>query len=169
LSTTLSKIWLSIGPFFTVLPITPSFLVRFRPVKYRIEALIALYTMVGGGGVSSIQLLVRSTVRSNLGQTRSTLVKLGQIWSKLSELWEIHSGPRFAVFWAWWTPVGLETARLNLGQPWKNLVGFWEMYPRPRFEVICRGGPSSDQAGLVRAASFCVSTPEKIPWVKMGL
>ncbi len=43
------------------------------------------------------------------------------------------------------------------------------MCPRPRFEVIWCGEPSSDQAGLVRAVSFCVPTPEKIPGVKMGL
>ena len=43
------------------------------------------------------------------------------------------------------------------------------MRPRPYFEVIWRGEPSSDQAGLVRATSFCVPTPEKVPRVKMGL
>jgi hypothetical protein len=42
------------------------------------------------------------------------------------------------------------------------------MCPRPRFEVIWCDEPSSDQADLVRAASFCVSTPEKILIVKMG-
>jgi hypothetical protein len=43
------------------------------------------------------------------------------------------------------------------------------MCPKSHSEVIWRGEPSSDQAGLVRAVSFCVSTPEKIPGVKMGL
>jgi hypothetical protein len=42
----LSKILLSVGPIFTVLPITSSFLVRFQPVKYRIEALNLIYSMV---------------------------------------------------------------------------------------------------------------------------
>jgi hypothetical protein len=42
----LSKILLSVGPSFTVLPITFSFLVRFQPVKYQIEALDMLYSMV---------------------------------------------------------------------------------------------------------------------------
>ena len=32
--------------FFAVLTITPSFLVRFRPVKYRIEALNVFFRMV---------------------------------------------------------------------------------------------------------------------------
>uniref|UniRef100_A0A2N9HZ94 Zinc knuckle CX2CX4HX4C domain-containing protein n=1 Tax=Fagus sylvatica TaxID=28930 RepID=A0A2N9HZ94_FAGSY len=66
----------------------------------------------GQGAVSSIQLSAWSTVRSNLGQTWSTLVKLDRFWSKLSEIWELE--------------------------------------------------PSSDQAGSVRAVSFCVPTPEKI-------
>jgi hypothetical protein len=32
-----------------------------------------------------------------------------------------------------------------------------------------RDEPSSEQADLVRAVSFCVPTPGKIPGVKMGL
>ena len=46
LSTTLSEILLSVGPIFTVLFITSSFLVRCRPIKYQIEALDVLYPMV---------------------------------------------------------------------------------------------------------------------------
>uniref|UniRef100_A0A2N9FXF0 Uncharacterized protein n=1 Tax=Fagus sylvatica TaxID=28930 RepID=A0A2N9FXF0_FAGSY len=69
---------------------------------------------------------VWSTVRSNLGQTWSTLVKLGRIWSKLSKLWEMYPGPHFEGFWAWWTLVGLGNGsvkpRSNFGQPWSNLV-----------------------------------------------
>ena len=138
----------------------------------------ALYN--GQGVVSSIQLLVWSTARSNLGQTRSTLVKLGQIWSKLSELWEMYPGPRFAGFFGMVdlsrVRNGLVKPRSTLGQLWSNLVSlgktwsdFGKCAPGPVFEVIFHGGPSSDQAGLVRVASFCVPTPEKIPWVKMGL
>jgi hypothetical protein len=110
----------------------------------------------GQGVVNSIQLLVRSTVRSNLGQTRSTLVKLGQIWSKLSELWEIHSGPHFAVFLAWWTPVVLETARSNLGQLWSNLVNLgktWSDFGKCAPDPVLR---LFDVAGLrqIRPAWF---------------
>uniref|UniRef100_A0A2N9F8J3 Uncharacterized protein n=1 Tax=Fagus sylvatica TaxID=28930 RepID=A0A2N9F8J3_FAGSY len=65
------------------------------------------------GVVSSIQFLVWSIVRSNLGQTWSTLVKLGRIWSKLSKLLEVYPGLHFKGFWARRTLVGLETA---LGQ-----------------------------------------------------
>uniref|UniRef100_A0A2N9E408 Uncharacterized protein n=1 Tax=Fagus sylvatica TaxID=28930 RepID=A0A2N9E408_FAGSY len=142
----------------------------------RIEALIALFRMVKGV-VSSIQLLVWSTVRSNLGQTWSTLVKLGRIWSKLSKLWEMYPDHILKGFWAWWTLVGLETARSNLGQPWSNLVNpsqTWsnlrEMCPGPSswgylmWRALRRIRPAS-----VRAVSFCVPTPEKIPGVKMGL
>jgi hypothetical protein len=124
--------------FFSVLTITCSFLVRFRPVKYRIKALIMFFGMVKK---RSVRFSLWSGQRS--GQT---LVKLGRIWSKLSKFWEMHPGPHFEGFWAWRTLVGSGTARSNLGQtwstlvklgqPWENLVGFWEMCPRPCFEVI---------------------------------
>ena len=73
LSTTLSKIYLNVGPIFTVLPITSSFLIHFRPVKYWIEALDVLYPMVRGQSTKSCFWSGQS-----LGQTWSTLVKLGQ-------------------------------------------------------------------------------------------
>jgi hypothetical protein len=67
---------------------------------------------------------------------------------------------------------GLVKPWSTLGQPWSSLVKapkFREMCPGPCPEVIWCGGPSLDRAGLVQAISFCVPTPEKIPWVKMGL
>uniref|UniRef100_A0A2N9IGM1 Aminotransferase-like plant mobile domain-containing protein n=1 Tax=Fagus sylvatica TaxID=28930 RepID=A0A2N9IGM1_FAGSY len=79
----------------------------------------------GGWVVSSIQFLVWSTVRSNLGQTWSTLVKLGRIWSKLSKLLEMYPGLHFKGFWARWVLVGLETARSNLGQTLVNPSQTW--------------------------------------------
>jgi hypothetical protein len=63
--------------FFAVLTITSSFLVRFWPVKYRIEALITFFRMVKE---RSVRFSFRSGPRS--GQT---LVKLGQPWSNLVE------------------------------------------------------------------------------------
>uniref|UniRef100_A0A2N9H5Y0 Uncharacterized protein n=1 Tax=Fagus sylvatica TaxID=28930 RepID=A0A2N9H5Y0_FAGSY len=74
-----------------VLTITPSFLVRFRPVKYGIEALNILYTLVMGW---SVQASFWSGQRSS-----QTLVKLGQnspnsgkrILSRLSRVFG-HSG-----------------------------------------------------------------------------
>ena len=100
-----------------VLSITPLFLVRFLPVKYRIEALIVLYTMVWEW---SVRFSFWSGQRS--GQT---LVKLGQIWSKLSELWEMYPGPRFAGFFGMVDPSrvrnGLVKPRSTLGQTWSTL------------------------------------------------
>ena len=94
MSTTLNKIWLSVGPFFTVLPVTPSFLVRFLPVKYQIEALDMIYTLVRGGQSNPAFGLVNGSVKP-----QSNLVNLSQTWSKLSELWEVYPGPRFGGFW----------------------------------------------------------------------
>jgi hypothetical protein len=100
LSTTLSKIWLSVGPIFTVLPITLSFLTRFRPVKYLIEALEVLYPMVR-------RWLAQSSFWSGqrLGQIS---VKLGQSWSNLPKLREMCYGPRFEILLMRWAPVGLD-------------------------------------------------------------
>uniref|UniRef100_A0A2N9I4J8 Uncharacterized protein n=1 Tax=Fagus sylvatica TaxID=28930 RepID=A0A2N9I4J8_FAGSY len=68
-------------PYAKGFAITPSFLVRFRPVKYGIEALDILYALVKGWyiGLKSGQKWLGQT----LGQTWSTLVKLGQLWSNL--------------------------------------------------------------------------------------
>ena len=135
MSTTLSKIWLSVGPFFH--SFDHNFLVSRPFLAYEVSNRSSHHVRQNGqGAVGSIQLSVWSTVQSNLGQTWSTLVKLGRIWSKPSKLWEMYPGPHFEGSWAWWTLVGLEMAQSNLGQPWENLVGFWEMCPRPRFEVI---------------------------------
>jgi hypothetical protein len=126
--------------FFVVLAIILLFLVRFRPVKYGIEALDILYTLVKGW---SVRASFWSSQRS--GQT---LVKLGQPWSlgrilsKFSKLLEMYPGLHFKGFWARWVLVGLETARSNLGQTlvnpsqtWSksNLVKPWEMCPGPSF------------------------------------
>jgi hypothetical protein len=51
----------------------------------------------------------------------------------------MYPGPHFEGFWAWWAPVGSETAwstLVKLGQPWSNLVKFRETCPRSRLEVI---------------------------------
>ena len=103
--------------FFTVLTITPSFLVRFWPIKHRIEALITLFRMVREW---SVRFSFWSGQRSD-----QTLVKLGQPWSNLVEFGQSppnsgkcilgrvsrvfgHSGP----------PSGQK----RLGQPWSNVV-----------------------------------------------
>jgi hypothetical protein len=69
--------------FFAVLATTLSFLARFRPIKYGIEALDILYILVKGWSVR-FQFLVWSMVRSNLGQTWSNLVKALQTLGDVS-------------------------------------------------------------------------------------
>ena len=97
MSITLSKIWLSVGHFFH--SFDHNFLV-FRPFLARKWSNRSSHHVLqdGQGAVSSIQLLVWSMVRSNFGQTWSTLVKLGRIWSKLSKLLEMYPGPHFEGF-----------------------------------------------------------------------
>uniref|UniRef100_A0A2N9I3Y1 Uncharacterized protein n=1 Tax=Fagus sylvatica TaxID=28930 RepID=A0A2N9I3Y1_FAGSY len=162
-----------------VLATTLSFLVRFRPVKYGIEALDILYTLVKGWSV-------RSSFWS--GQwSGQTLVKLGQPWSNLVEFgqsspnsWKCIPDYISRVSGQGGSLVGLETARSNLGQTsvnpsqtWSTLVKLGQTLgnvSRTFFlGVFDAAKPSSDQTGLVRAVSFCVPTPEKIPGVKMGL
>ena len=84
LSITLSQIWLSVRPIFTVLPITLSFLVHFQPEKYWIEGLDMLFSMVRRWSIKSC-----FWPGHDLGQT---LVKPSQLWSNLSKPREI--GPR---------------------------------------------------------------------------
>uniref|UniRef100_A0A2N9J873 Uncharacterized protein n=1 Tax=Fagus sylvatica TaxID=28930 RepID=A0A2N9J873_FAGSY len=81
----------------------------------------------GPGAVSSIQFSVWSTVRSNLGQTWSTLVELGQIWSKLSKLSGKCIPNRVSrVFGPEMDPSRAGNGSVkpwsNFGQPWSNLV-----------------------------------------------
>uniref|UniRef100_A0A2N9GFB6 Uncharacterized protein n=1 Tax=Fagus sylvatica TaxID=28930 RepID=A0A2N9GFB6_FAGSY len=164
---------------FNVLATTLSFLVRFRPVKYGIEALDILYT-IGQGVVSSIQFLVWSTVRSNLGQTWSTLVKLGRIWSKLSKLLEMYPGLHFKGFWARWVLVGLETARSNLGQTlvnpsqtWSTLVKLGQTLgnvSRTFFlGVFDVASPRRIRTGLVRAVLVLRADTRENPGGKNGV
>jgi hypothetical protein len=94
-----------------VLPITPSFLVRFRPVNYRIEALIAFYTMVRGW---SVRFSFWSGQRS--GQTS---VKLGQTWSIFSKL---SGNVSRAAFQGFSGIVDHSWVRNSIVNPWSNLV-----------------------------------------------
>ena len=124
MSTILSKIWLSVGPFFY--SFDHNFLFSRPFLTRKVLNRSSHHVLRNGlGAVSLIQLLAWSTVWSNPGQTWSTLVKLGQTWSKLSKLWEMYLIPCFGGFWAWWTLVGLEMARSNLGQPSVNFDQTW--------------------------------------------
>ena len=126
MSTTLSKIWLSVGPFFHRFDhnslVSRPFLARKAPNRSSLHSL-----QNGKGAVSSIQLLVRSTVWSNLCQTWSTLVKLGQNSpssgkcipdhpSRVSG----HSGPRSGQERLSQTPVNTRSTLVKLGQSLPN-------------------------------------------------
>uniref|UniRef100_A0A2N9HTR4 Uncharacterized protein n=1 Tax=Fagus sylvatica TaxID=28930 RepID=A0A2N9HTR4_FAGSY len=165
LSTILTKIWLSVGPFFRSFGHNSLVSRPFstRKVRNRSSHHVSIRIGQGGGQFDSS---FRSGQRS--GQT---LVKLGQPWSNLVEfgqsspkLWEMYPGPRFKGFWAWWVLVGLETARSNLGQTSGECV------PDPSSwgHLMCRAfvGSGRLRFGLSR---FACPTPEKIPGVKMGL
>uniref|UniRef100_A0A2N9GVP5 Uncharacterized protein n=1 Tax=Fagus sylvatica TaxID=28930 RepID=A0A2N9GVP5_FAGSY len=62
---------------------------------------------------------------SNLGQTWSTLVKLGRTWSNSPNSGKCIPDRVSRVFWAGWTLVGLGTARSNLGQTSVNPGQTW--------------------------------------------
>uniref|UniRef100_A0A2N9GFP3 Uncharacterized protein n=1 Tax=Fagus sylvatica TaxID=28930 RepID=A0A2N9GFP3_FAGSY len=128
----------------------------------------------GPGAVSSIQFSVWSTVRSNLGQTWSTLVEFGQnspnsgkcIPNRVSRVFG-PDGPQSGWERLGQTLVKLRSTLVKLGQP---LVKPWEMCPGPsplgvfdatRLRWIIRAGSGSPR--------HCVPTLEKILWVKMGL
>jgi hypothetical protein len=128
--------------FFAVLATTLSFLVRFRPVKYGIEALDILYTLVKGWSV-------RSSFWSGQ-RSGQTLVKLGQPWSNLVELgqgspnsWRCipdyisrvsgHGGSQSGWKRSGQTSVKLWSTLVKLGQPRSNLVKPWEMCLGPSF------------------------------------
>uniref|UniRef100_A0A2N9IKX0 Uncharacterized protein n=1 Tax=Fagus sylvatica TaxID=28930 RepID=A0A2N9IKX0_FAGSY len=165
---------------FNVLATTLSFLVRFRPVKYGIEALDILYTLVKGWSV-------RSSFWS--GQWSGQTLVTWSTWSNLVELgqsspnsWKMYPGLHFKGFWARWVLVGLETARSNLGQTsvnpsqtWSTLVKLGQTLgnvSRTFFlGVFDAAKPCPRQIRLTwfGLSSFCVPTPEKIPGVKMGL
>jgi hypothetical protein len=116
LSTTLSKIWLSVGPFFH--SFDHNSLVSCPFLARKVSNRSSHHVLQNGqGAVSSIQLSVWSMVRSNLGQTWSTLVKLGQTWSKLS-----LGNVSWAAFRGLSGIVGPSRVRNGLVKPWSNLV-----------------------------------------------
>jgi hypothetical protein len=71
------SLWLSVGPFFR--SFDHNFLVSCPFWARKVSNRSSHYVLQNGpGAVSSIQLSVWSTVRSNLGQTWSILVEFGQ-------------------------------------------------------------------------------------------
>jgi hypothetical protein len=118
-STTLSKIWLSVGPFFHGFAhnslVSRPFLTR--KVSDRSSQCAP---RIGQGVVSSIQLLVWSMVRSNLGQPWSNLVKT---------LRTLGNGS-WTAFRGFLAIAGLSRVRNGPVKPWSNLVKLREMCPR---------------------------------------
>ena len=103
--------------FFIILYITPSFLVRFLPVKYRIEALNVLHALVRGWSI-------RSSFRSGqwFGQTWSTLVKLGQGSPSSGKCIPDHVLRIFGYS-------GPQLGQERLGQTWSTLVKLGQSSP----------------------------------------
>uniref|UniRef100_A0A2N9GFM3 Aminotransferase-like plant mobile domain-containing protein n=1 Tax=Fagus sylvatica TaxID=28930 RepID=A0A2N9GFM3_FAGSY len=127
-----------------VLATTLSFLVRFRPVKYGIEALDILYTLVKGWSVRfQFSGLVNGPVKP-----WSNLVNLGQTWSNLVKALQTLGNVSRTSFQGFLGTVGPSRVWKRLGQTsvklWSTLVKL-------------------DRAGSVRAVPFCAPTPEKIP------
>ena len=79
-------------------------------------------------------------------------------------------GPHFEGFWAWWTLVGLETARSNLGQPWSTLVKLGQTSPNSGKCILGRisrvFGHSGPQSGQKRLGQTPVNTRSTL--VKLG-
>ena len=160
MSTTLSEIWPSIGPFFHSFD------------HNSLEALIMFFRMVQE---RSVRFSLRSGQRS--GQT---LVKLGRIRSKPSKLWEMCLGPHFEGFWAWWTLVELQTARSNLGQTlvnpgqtWSTLVKLGQTSPNSGKRILGRisrvfghSGPHRVRNDLVNPWSNLVNPSQT--WSNFG-
>ena len=162
MSTTLSKIWLSVGPFFHSFDhnslVSRPFLARKVSTRSSHHVL-----QNGPGAVSSIQPSAWSTVRSNLSQTWSTLVKPGRIWSKLSKILEMYPGLHFEGFWARWGPSrvgnGSVKPRSNLGQPWSNLVDpsqTWSNFGKCALDPILRLFAWRALVGSGRLGSGCL-------------
>uniref|UniRef100_A0A2N9HXV4 Aminotransferase-like plant mobile domain-containing protein n=1 Tax=Fagus sylvatica TaxID=28930 RepID=A0A2N9HXV4_FAGSY len=144
-----------------VLATTLSFLVRFRPVKYGIEALDILYTLVKGWSV-------RSSFWS--GQwSGQTLVKLGQPWSNLVELgqsspnsWRCIPDYISRAFRARWVLVGSETARSNLGQTSVNPSQTWS-------KLVKLGRTSGNVSRTFFLGVFDAARCRRIVLVRFGL
>jgi hypothetical protein len=133
--------------FFTVLTITPPFLVRFWPVKCRIEVLIMFFRMVKE---RSVRFSFWSGQRS--GQT---LVKLGQPWSNLVKILRTLGNVSWAAFRGFSGIVGPSQVRNGLVKPWSNLVN--------------PGQTSGDVSRIFFLGLFDVASPRWIRPARFGL
>jgi hypothetical protein len=114
-------IWLSVGPLFHSFDhnslVSRPFLARKVSNRSSHHVL-----QNGQGAISLIQLSVWSTVRSNLGQTWSNLVKALQTLGNVSRT-------AFRGFLGIAGPSRVRNGLVKLGQPWSNLVKLREMCP----------------------------------------
>jgi hypothetical protein len=174
LSTTLSKIWLSVRPFFRSFDhnslVSRPFLAR--KVSHRSSHHV-LWNGHRSGQFDSALGLVNGPVKpwSNLVKFRQSPPNSG----------EMGPGLHFEGFWARWVLVGSETARSNLGQTlvklgqtWSTLVKLGQTSGNMSQDLLLGSylmwrALRRIRLGSVRAVSICVPTPEKIPGVKMGL
>jgi hypothetical protein len=152
--------------FFTVLTITSLFLVRFGPVKYRIEALITFFRMVW-------ERSVRFSFRSGQ-QSGQTLVKLGQPWSNLVKTLQTPgnvSRTAFRGFLGQMDPSRAGNGSVepwsNFGQPWSNLVNLGQtlgnvswtfslgVFDATRLRWIIRAGSGSPRHACRHSRKSC--------------
>uniref|UniRef100_A0A2N9EEQ2 Uncharacterized protein n=1 Tax=Fagus sylvatica TaxID=28930 RepID=A0A2N9EEQ2_FAGSY len=158
-----------------VLTTTLSFLVRFRPVKYGIEALDHVLQNWSRRWSVRFQLfgLVNGPVKP-----WSNLVNLGQTWSNLVKalqtLGKCIPGLHFKGFWAKVDPsragkrlgqtsVKLRSTLVKLGQTLGNVSRTFFL------GVFDVAGCRRIMPAWFGLSSFCVPTPEKIPWAHLGL
>jgi hypothetical protein len=144
LSTILSKIWLSIGPFFR--SFDHNFLVSRPFLARKVSNRSSHHVLQNGqGAVSSIQLSVWSTVRSNLGQTWSNLVKALQTLGNVSR----------TAFRGFLGLVGPSRVRNGLIKPWSNSVN--------------PGQTSGDVSRIFFLGSFDVASLRRVRPARLGL
>jgi hypothetical protein len=144
LATTLSKIWLSVGPLFHSFDhnslVSRPFLARKVSNRSSHHVL-----QNGHGAISSIQLSVWSTVRSNLGQTWSNLVKALQTLGNVSR----------TAFRGFLGIAGPSRVRNGLVKPWSNSVN--------------PGQTSGDVSRIFFLGSFDVASLRLVRPARLGL
>uniref|UniRef100_A0A2N9EJJ0 Aminotransferase-like plant mobile domain-containing protein n=1 Tax=Fagus sylvatica TaxID=28930 RepID=A0A2N9EJJ0_FAGSY len=118
----------------------------------------------------------RRSVRFSFRSGQRSLVKLGQIWSKLSKLWKCildhilrvsqHGGPYSDQERLGQTLVNTRSTLVKLGQPWS---GFGKRAPDPCFEVIWCGGSFVRSGRLGLGCLVLRADTRENPVVRLGL
>ena len=143
--------------FFSVLPITPSFLVCFRPVKYRIEALNMFHALFRGW---SVRFSFWSGQRS--GQTS---VKLGQPRSNLVDILQTPGNVSRAAFQGFLDIVDPSRVWNGLVNPQSNLVK-----PSQTWSTLDKFGQTlGNVSRTFFLGVFDVASPRRIRPAQFGL